>query len=523
MNMNTRAGAMMEALGGVSDFSEQARITATVLAESADDFATADEMVAYINEGIPKTLHDKGNVIVRKERGLGKHGLVTVKYLSNDFRENPRLNGIEHNAFYRIIFMLHQQPETPDPRAKIKFEIVTGVSKSQQSRIKNPRFMPQKSFRLAADKVVEWFKKNEKALLDWSEVSEAIKSADGKRGVIGTAVVSHGRVSVEVPIYKGDKDSDITSRAVDHLAITDPGKRLYVGSSTEIKRHMLDERAPLPERIKQNFVIFMKRDGYSEAQALEEYDRMLAAAGGVVFDNRMHLSQEAYIRMSRIGASFGLDRKKRISIYGLLERAVNHATFFEECYGLDEGVRGKVQQLIMDFVQAAGPDAKVSVNSLSRRREFLGIDYGRILKGYEQLQKAGLIDVETETGVDTYLTLAEEYLCEGRIGRFFLTAPTLTRKTFLTDMMRHVYALQQADQDDAVLRAALIKADKAVQFWLKAERASMGARLSADEVKAYGAELDVIEGRLKNLRKVRTGARAEMRNLYKDVLGLYGF
>jgi hypothetical protein len=168
----------LEQKGLITVKTEKGVDTFLALAESADtaeldekvalpDFTTNAEMIEFINKGIPAKLHKNGHIYISSKGSFG--AAFSVKYVGNDYMENPRLNKIEHNSMYRFIFMMHQTPEEPNTREALKFEVVTGVSFMNKHLLKNPRFVKQKSFRAAAEKVVAWFKLNEKTLLDWSE------------------------------------------------------------------------------------------------------------------------------------------------------------------------------------------------------------------------------------------------------------------------------------------------------------------------------------------------------------------
>lgn len=135
----------------------------------AVEFEKDEDFVEYIEKNIPKSLKEKAHFSVDLNKSaLGGGRTVTVRYTSNDYIENPRLRGIEFNALFRMIFMIHQTPEAPDTRADMRFEIVSGFSRQVKQLVKAPRMLKQKDFQLAADKLIKFFKDNEKALLDWS-------------------------------------------------------------------------------------------------------------------------------------------------------------------------------------------------------------------------------------------------------------------------------------------------------------------------------------------------------------------
>lgn len=132
------------------------------------DFTTNAEMIDFLRAGIPAKLHKNGHIYISSKDSFGD-GTITVKFVSDDYMENPRLNKIEHNAMHRFIFMMHETPEDPKVRQPLKFEVVTGVSFMNKHLLKNPRFMKQQTFRAAAQKLIDWFSKNQAALLNWSD------------------------------------------------------------------------------------------------------------------------------------------------------------------------------------------------------------------------------------------------------------------------------------------------------------------------------------------------------------------
>ena len=78
--------------------------------------------------------------------------------------------------------------------------------------------------------------------------------------------------------------------------------------------------------------------------------------------------------------------------------------------------QGKVQKLLLDATELAAKTGDVvSVNSITRSREFIGIDFGRIMSAYQALETKGLLTVEVERGVDTYLKLVEETIDEAKV------------------------------------------------------------------------------------------------------------
>lgn len=137
--------------------------------EAKVEFETDEEFVAYIEDNIPKSLKEKANFSVElNKKALGGGRTVTVRYTSNDIVENPNLRGIEFNALFRMIFMIHQTPEAPNAREDMRFEIVSGFSRRAKELVKAPRMLKQKDFQGAADKLIKFFNENEDALLDWS-------------------------------------------------------------------------------------------------------------------------------------------------------------------------------------------------------------------------------------------------------------------------------------------------------------------------------------------------------------------
>jgi hypothetical protein len=69
------------------------------------------------------------------------------------------------------------------------------------------------------------------------------------------------------------------------------------------------------------FLRFMVRDGYTAQQAIEEYNRLFVTVSLPVTTE----SRREYLFASRVGASFTLDRKARLSIVELYNNAGNHA------------------------------------------------------------------------------------------------------------------------------------------------------------------------------------------------------
>lgn len=137
--------------------------------EAKVEFKTDEDFVAYIEKNIPKALKEKADFSVELNKAaLGGGRTVTVRYTSNDYKENPRLRNIEFNALFRLIFMIHQTPESPEAGADMRFEIVSGFSRQAKQFIKAPRMMKQKDFQGAADKLIKFFKDQEDELLDWS-------------------------------------------------------------------------------------------------------------------------------------------------------------------------------------------------------------------------------------------------------------------------------------------------------------------------------------------------------------------
>jgi hypothetical protein len=72
------------------------------------------------------------------------------------------------------------------------------------------------------------------------------------------------------------------------------------------------------------FIGFMVREGYTVAQASEEFTRLNSALTVPV--GRLDFATlRPYLTLSRVGASFTLDRKGRISLASLFDNAGNHA------------------------------------------------------------------------------------------------------------------------------------------------------------------------------------------------------
>lgn len=72
---------------------------------------------------------------------------------------------------------------------------------------------------------------------------------------------------------------------------------------------------------RETFVKFAKRDhGLSFEQAHEEYNRMMATPSRIA-------TKESYVRGSRVGASFAISRREKLSLYLTLENAINHSLF----------------------------------------------------------------------------------------------------------------------------------------------------------------------------------------------------
>lgn len=67
--------------------------------------------------------------------------------------------------------------------------------------------------------------------------------------------------------------------------------------------------------VKNIFIEFVRRDGYTIKQATEEFRRI----DGKTLDG--------YLTTSRLGASFVLTRAERRNIYMTYENALNHASF----------------------------------------------------------------------------------------------------------------------------------------------------------------------------------------------------
>lgn len=71
-----------------------------------------------------------------------------------------------------------------------------------------------------------------------------------------------------------------------------------------------------------NFIGFLKREGWTEVQARNELDYLLA--------NNQQVTQEHYTtRVRRVGATKTLNRSDRFNVYLTLQSAINHALWSE--------------------------------------------------------------------------------------------------------------------------------------------------------------------------------------------------
>lgn len=477
MTYKSRAGSLMESMGAA--FNTENRVARTSLYETAApvqealDFATNAEMVDYLQKNLPASLADQGVLTVKEGKSFGGGNDITVKFVSRDYLDNPRANKIEHNAFYRLIFIMHQSPETPNTNDKLRFDVVAGVTRAHKEKgLKAPRLLDQRSFRAAADKLIAWFKKNEKLLLDWpreAASNEAMRGAEG-REVIGSAEIKHvGRLLLQVPVYAGDTDTDLLDRAREHAKFVDAEtKDRLTSGRIEIRRHALGEGEGEAEAVSERLVDLAKID-------LDDYASGVANALRALEANRFNVK-------------------------------------YDEATGKGTAM---YKGLKVNF-EAGNENLTVSLPTL-------------FFKEAPEMGARAIRDV-LEVASDLGGALREsEAVSEERVGRFYPTAPELTRQAFYTTMMEHIYKINVASDegengiDKAALVRAMANADKALTDWIQSERKGMATALDSAEQLAYEAELAEIESSLLFLRSGRGVTWEGMRDVIRTAIGLYGF
>lgn len=555
MTQKSRASELMESMGAaVTTFGSRAHTSlfedANAVLREADDFASNTEMVEYIKRGLPKALAEQGNIYVAAHKSLGGGHGITVKFVSNDYRDNPRYNNIEHNAYYRLIFMLHQSPESPRPSDKLKFEVASGVSRANKEKgLKNPRLTPQKTFRDAADKLIAWFKKNEKTLLDWPRdwlTSEALAEAGG-REVMGTAEVRRGdRLLMQVPVYKGDTDYELLARAREHAKFTDRETRDLLRGSVQIKRHALGERvsgarglriggdAILPGMSVQDFAALVQANVGNGATARDAKRELRDMLKQIVTDAEYTIDQH----WDEI-ADYYLTEGERVD-----ERMVDAKKLDLEEFA--SGVANALKALDANrfnvkYDEKTG-DGEALYKGLKARFHSSGENLYVYLPGlfFKDAPEAGarairdVLEVASDLGGAVRESAevkpaAGGELSEARVGRFYPTAPELTRQAFFATMMEHVYNLNvAADEgeygvDREAVANALAAADKALSDWIVTERKGMATKLDAKEQLKYDEALSGIEAELLGLRSARVGSWEDMRDIILKAVELYGF